>query len=245
MSTAPESRLLEEVLGWIDSGELRVPRAARPFVWSAEQRCALFDSVENHYPIGNILIWETDEEMPSLPEFAGVRLPDSAPTGGVAYLLDGHQRLATLYDGLRRRKRGEEEASSNARQRMYRDLRADETGPDRYHYREPDALPPCFLPMGSVLRTLDFLAFARRLTEHADLPVDELVEEAEEVAQRFKTYRLPLVRLRGGSPLQAFDVFHRINSAGSTLSPSELRDGRSTLSDPENPSQDRSGHEAQ
>lgn len=245
MSTAPESRLLEEVLGWIDSGELRVPRVARPFVWSAEQRCALFDSVENHYPIGNILVWETDEEMPSLPEFAGVRLPDPPPTGGATYLLDGHQRLATLYDGLRRRKRGEADAPSDARRRMYRDLRADETGSGRYHYREPDPVPPHFLPMGSVLRTLDFLAFARGLAEHADLPVDELVEEAEEVAQRFKTYRLPLIRLRGGDPSQALLVFQRINSAGISLSSDELRDGRSTLSDPENPSQDRSGHEAQ
>lgn len=240
MSTAPESRLLEEVLGWIDSGELRVPRAARPFVWSAEQRCALFDSVENHYPIGNILVWETDEEMSSLPEFAGVRLPDPPQAGSVIYLLDGHQRLATLYDGLRRRKRGETDAPSDERQRMYRELRVDETGSDRYHYRELDQVPPHFLSMDSVLRTLDFLAFARGLTEHADLPVDELVEEAEEVAQRFKTYRLPLVRLRGGDPSQAFDVFYRINSAGSALSPSELRDGRRALSDSGDSSRDRS-----
>ncbi|WP_017601607.1 DUF262 domain-containing protein [Nocardiopsis lucentensis] len=225
LGAATEGRTLEEILGWIDRGELRLPEFSRPFVWGPEQRLDLFESVERNFPIGSVIILETTDDLPSLPDFAGVRLPDTTEVEGVFYLLDGHQRLATLYGGLRRRANDHETVGQDAPWRVYRELGASGQSGNLYRRWESEApVPTHFLPMSAVLRTMDFLAFARELDSHRqDLPVDELISEAEEIAQRFKSYRLPVVRLRGGSLGQAMRVFQRLNSSGRSLTKDEIR----------------------
>jgi hypothetical protein len=227
LGTATEARSLEEVLGWIDRGELRVPTFGRPFVWGPDQRLSLFDSVERGLPIGNVLVLDTREDLRGSAEFAGAPLPGVPKNGTVSYLLDGHQRLATLYGGMRQRSRERSEDPGDAPWRVYRELGLPNGKDDQCRYRLlgfGESVPSHFLPMSSVFRTLDFLAFVRGLDTHRDrLPVDDLVEEAEEVAQRFKSYKLPVVRLRGGDLRTAMDVFRRINQGGQPLTEAEIR----------------------
>ncbi|WP_396690726.1 hypothetical protein, partial [Microbispora sp. SCL1-1] len=45
--------------------------------------------------------------------------------------------------------------------------------------------------------------------------------EAYDVSHRIKDYRIPVVRVIGGSPSQATTVFSRLNSAGLSLTVDE------------------------
>ena len=71
---------------------------------------------------------------------------------------------------------------------------------------------------------MDFLAYARRLAEAPSLPsqVENLVEEAESVAQRVKSYKLAVIRLVGGTLEQAVEVFSRLNSHGQAMTPDQM-----------------------
>jgi hypothetical protein len=74
-------------------GELRLPEIQRHYVWRAPRVRDLLDSLYRGYPSGSILMWETDEPIPtrdsaidqSQGAFAGRKL-----------LLDGQQRLTSL-----------------------------------------------------------------------------------------------------------------------------------------------------
>ncbi len=55
---------VEELVGMIERGELRLPEMQRRYVWRATRVRDLFDSLYRGYPSGAILLWETDEQVP-------------------------------------------------------------------------------------------------------------------------------------------------------------------------------------
>lgn len=75
------------------SGELRLPEIQRHYVWRATRVRDLMDSLYRGYPSGSILMWETDEAVPTR-EFAIAQ--DSSAFAGRKLLLDGQQRLTSL-----------------------------------------------------------------------------------------------------------------------------------------------------
>jgi uncharacterized protein DUF262 len=237
----PEIRLLEWVLQQVAEGKLRVPIFQRPFVWRPDQMRNLFDSIERGYPIGSLLIWETETKVPSLDRIADLDIPAPPRSGTVSYLLDGHQRVSTLLGCLWRRL-GEQNAldSSEWKWRLYRVLGQNSSERERYfHWKRPGdstSPPPEYLPMRAVLRTMDFLAYSRQLLESRP-DAAKLVEEAEDLAQRVKSYQVAQVRLEGGDLSHAVEAFSRLNTTGQMMTPDQMvsaltyRQGGDTLAE--------------
>ncbi|RCG31381.1 DUF262 domain-containing protein [Sphaerisporangium album] len=222
----PEIMLMEQVLAPLADGELRIPKFQRPFVWRPEQILDLFDSIERGYPIGSLLFWETSEPLASLDRIGDLPVPPPREGRSVAYVLDGHQRLSALFATLRRPADARRStAQSDWMWWPYRILGEAGDGVNRYrHWKRPEAPPANYLPLRSVLRTIDFLAYARELAKRAgdDMDVDQLTGEAELVAQRIKSYKLAVVRLVGGSLEDAVEVFSRVNSTGQPMRPAQM-----------------------
>lgn len=84
---------VEELVGMIERGELRLPEMQRRYVWRSTRVRDLLDSLYRGYPSGAILLWETDEAVP-LQEF-GVSQQRN-PFQSTRLLLDGQQRLTSL-----------------------------------------------------------------------------------------------------------------------------------------------------
>ncbi len=74
-------------------GELRLPEIQRHYVWQGTRVRDLLDSLYRGYPSGSILMWETDEPVPTR-EFAIAQ--ESNAFAGRKLLLDGQQRLTSL-----------------------------------------------------------------------------------------------------------------------------------------------------
>jgi len=216
--------LMDSLLDEVAEGRLRIPAFQRPFVWRPDQMLDLFDSIEQGFPIGSLLLWQTTTPIPTLSIIGDVELPESSDGRPVSYLLDGHQRVSTLFGTLRRQRdapRGK--ATKDWRWWIYRDLRKD--SPDRYrHHRGLDEPPSHFLPLRAVSRTMDFLEFSR----HAELQrsdrgrLSELITEAENVAHRIKSYQIPLIRIVGGDLDRAVEVYTRLNRKGMRMEPDQL-----------------------
>ncbi len=89
---------VEELVGMIERGELRLPEMQRRYVWRSTRVRDLLDSLYRGYPSGAILLWETDEEVP-LQDMA---VPQQAnPYHSTRLLLDGQQRLTSLSAAIR------------------------------------------------------------------------------------------------------------------------------------------------
>ncbi len=88
-------RLLEEVR----DGAIRIPRFQRPPVWDQCQRIALLESIRQGIPIGSFLIWRTRKYANKLEVYPlGPGASDHSVSGDAQqYVLDGHQRLSTLF----------------------------------------------------------------------------------------------------------------------------------------------------
>ncbi|MGE0113925.1 MAG: DUF262 domain-containing protein [Steroidobacteraceae bacterium] len=84
---------VEELVGMIERGELRLPEMQRRYVWRSPRVRDLMDSLYRGYPSGAILLWETDEAVP-LQEFAVTQQQN--PYKSTRLLLDGQQRLTSL-----------------------------------------------------------------------------------------------------------------------------------------------------
>ena len=74
-------------------GELRLPEIQRHYVWQGTRVRDLLDSLYRGYPSGSILVWETDEPIPTR-DFAIAQ--DTTAFAGRKLLLDGQQRLTSL-----------------------------------------------------------------------------------------------------------------------------------------------------
>jgi hypothetical protein len=84
---------VEELVGMIERGELRLPEMQRRYVWRSTRVRDLLDSLYRGYPSGAILLWETDEAVP-LQKFAVSQQQN--PYQSTRLLLDGQQRLTSL-----------------------------------------------------------------------------------------------------------------------------------------------------
>jgi len=104
MSYKPRSlfRLIDEI-----NHGLFLPHIQRPFVWEEEQMLRLFDSLMRNYPIQTLLFWRTKDEIKARKfmeqvawdaDLSDFYEPNMSKAGiEKAFVLDGQQRLQTLY----------------------------------------------------------------------------------------------------------------------------------------------------
>lgn len=81
---------VDNILGFINSGEISIPEIQRPFVWNPSKVRDLIDSLYSGYPTGYLIIWQNPT----------VRLKDGKEAGGTKILIDGQQRVTALMTAL-------------------------------------------------------------------------------------------------------------------------------------------------
>ncbi len=97
----PGSRPLAQILSDIERGSLKVPQFQREFVWSRDKSAKLMDSLLKGFPIGTFILWNTREQLRSVRNLGSVELPPTPKGDSVQYVLDGQQRLTSLFATLK------------------------------------------------------------------------------------------------------------------------------------------------
>lgn len=81
----------------IDEGRIKIPKFQRSFVWEKEQTAKLIDSLIKGFPIGTFILWQTNEELRHFKNIGNITLPNAPKGEPVKYVLDGQQRITSLY----------------------------------------------------------------------------------------------------------------------------------------------------
>jgi hypothetical protein len=200
----------------VRSGEILVARFQRRFVWRDEQRIDLLDSIYKGMPIGSLLTWRTKEhELSTCDSIGPFEVKTNREPAINQYLLDGYQRLTTLYSTLgagHGAQISKKEQEGDIRWPIYFDLRSEtfELKP-----RNKEA-PYCWLDLSIIFETSEFLDFQRDLRRNTDN--EELSHKAEEVVELFKDYQIPMVPMATEDLEQVTTSFKRINTKGTTMS---------------------------
>ncbi len=82
---------ISTILDHIDNGHIALPEFQRGYVWNRDQVRGLFDSLYRRHPVGGLLVWATESRT------ATHRGDGPLAAGVVKLLLDGQQRMTTIY----------------------------------------------------------------------------------------------------------------------------------------------------
>jgi hypothetical protein len=86
---------ISTILDHIDSGHMALPEFQRGYVWNRDQVRGLFESLYKRHPVGGLLVWVTESKG------ATKRGDGPLAAGVVKLLLDGQQRITSLYGVVR------------------------------------------------------------------------------------------------------------------------------------------------
>jgi len=235
----PSVQFLQKLLEDIKTGYITLPRFQRPLVWDKARRLELFDSVRRGIPIGSLLIWETralaDSDTQIIPKtnLGPFLLPEASQGSPRRYLLDGEQRLMTLYFALHRPELGDApdvEEGAPAYE-VFFDLEKQEfvtkgdlgEAPGHQHF----PLREIFVHRG-VLRFQRALesALSQQLgprpspeqRQTLDRKMAVFVESSDMIAEAIRQYKIPVTLIATDSLEIATETFKRINSQGVPMS---------------------------
>jgi hypothetical protein len=201
----PEVMRLEELALLVKSGDIKLPRFQRPFVWKEADMLKLLDSLYKGYPIGSILIWNSSQKLKSERSISGLEVDTEDNTYyPTNYLLDGQQRLTTLcgalfWNGL----------DENSKWNIHFDLERQEF----VHPRRRDLTT--LFPLNRIINTRDFISQCMKF-EHHDKR-DEFFRIAERLLKSIKDYKIAVVKIGDMTIDEVAPIFERINSTGRKL----------------------------
>lgn len=208
---------LPKLLADVRSGHIQVPRFQRPFVWGDERRVELLRSLRAGIPIGSLLVWRTGQNrLPSFDAIAGVKIPRPTKGQTISYLLDGHQRLTTLFaafmgPSVSSKKEKPTPQEDDTPEPIFFDLEQND-----FVVGNPTAAWYC-LPLHLFLDAVAIRQHFRIKEREGVVPateVDRLQEIAEGVLYAMQWCRIPVIPLSTDDVELATRTFHRVNSQG-------------------------------
>lgn len=206
---------LSTLLDQVDSGTMLLPEFQRGYVWNRDQVRGLMRSLYRGYPVGALLIWETE------PSVAAVRGTGQVTSGVKQLLLDGQQRVTTLYGVMRGRPPEFFEGDANAFRGLMFNIET-----ETFEFYAPTKMK------GDPL----WVDVTELFTRGVDPYIGPLSQDPAH-AGRFTTYVTRLLRLQNirdrefhaekitGADMtmdHVVDIFNKVNSGGTKLSKGDL-----------------------
>ena len=206
---------IADILNNIDSEALALPVFQRGYVWKRRQVKDMMNSLYHGYPIGSLLTWTTRVER------AAVRGNDQARTSGaIDLLLDGQQRVTSLYGLVRGRPPEFFDGDASAFTDLYFNLDDED-----FEFFAPGRMRNNPLWVGVTELFAEGNSWITQLVAnpaYADRQGDYL-QRGLKVGQ-IKNTDLPVQQMTGEDKTTdvVVDIFNRINSGGTKLSKGDL-----------------------
>jgi uncharacterized protein with ParB-like and HNH nuclease domain len=212
----PEKSRLINLLDDIKSGRIKIPVFQRDYVWKKPQRLELFDSLNSGFPIGSLLFWKPQDLTFEFNKSIGPFQIDYL-NANFSYVLDGFQRISTLFGALINPNTYKDNIDNNilSDYLLHYDLKEEEfvqiRGKEEIYH----------IALYKLIDTFEFLSFSENLRNKIlDEDLSSLyINRAKKLANQLLDYEIPFVEIIGGDIEDAVEIFHRINSKGSDISP--------------------------
>jgi hypothetical protein len=212
INTPPDavSVRLRRLVERLEAGEIKIPKFQRKFIWGKTSVLELLESLLSGYPIGSLLFWRTESNRFNVErDIEGFTLPPTPEKFPTDYVLDGQQRLTTVFGALRYDKPDEAHILN-----VVYDLRKKEL-----HHRQAND-PAWYLPLNIIFSNAKFNKFQHSIEGLPDH--EELDAEALRVSEAFQEYSVPVVTVLNRTLEEVCPIFERINSTGRKLTVYDL-----------------------
>ena len=211
----PIGRNYSDIIRNVKDGIYQIPKFQRDFVWSKEQTAKLIDSLLKGFPIGSIILWKTNERLKSLKKIGGTILKEPKEGEYIYYILDGQQRMTSLYLALEGIK-----VNSNDYKKIYIDLDINIESDDEICTTEKTKKNISFydLMKASIIDLVD--SFDR-----------ETIGKIETLRQHIQNYEFSTIEIENQPMNKIADIFTRINTGGKVLTLFEIMNAKVYLED--------------
>lgn len=204
---------LRSIIAELATGRIQIPEFQRDFEWNDERRLNLLDSIARGIPIGSLLVWHTHEhELTCFETLGGFALKKPSTINPYRYLLDGHQRLSTLFSALNHE--GKRSEDDERRFAIYFDAQAQAGDRPFMLHRRAGAPPKHWISLSALMHT-------RKRWEHTnELRQQDCHAEAdriEEIANIISDYQIPIIPLLSEDLDLVTDSFVRVNQSGKPM----------------------------
>ncbi|WP_324757012.1 GmrSD restriction endonuclease domain-containing protein [Haloarcula sp. GH36] len=216
----PDDEPIGSYIEGLKQQQYQIPTFQREVVWERDNIKKLWDSIYRFYPIGSILIWNSDTELEKHREIGGHEINDPDKDSNFNYILDGQQRttalLTSLY-GVKGEWKGDFDPT------LYIDLKvqeADDVDDANYKRRflfedEVDEDSKHVFKIIDIYK--DPWVIDDRLADQGlenDHPIRARLRSFSKVLQQ---YRIPFIKLRDIEINEVTEIFERVNQEGEPL----------------------------
>lgn len=211
---------IDTILDQIDLGAMALPEFQRGYVWNRDQVRGLMYSLYRKHPVGGLLVWVTKTGS------ASYRGDGALNPGTVELLLDGQQRITSLYGIIRGRAPEFFDGNPQAFTGLYFNLDEDDADKQPFEFYAPLKMKgnPFWIDVTELMQkgvgefvsrlatdpavTLKLTTYINRLTAVTNIRDIDL--HIERVTGEDKTVDVVV------------DIFNRVNSGGTKLSKGDL-----------------------
>lgn len=206
---------IRTILDQIDLGAMALPEFQRGYVWNRNQVRELMGSLYNRYPVGGLLVWVTKTDS------ADSRGAQQLAAGNVKLILDGQQRVTSLYGIIR----GQQPPFFQGDQRAFTDLffNMDE---ESFEFYGPVKMRdnPYWIDVTDLMKN-GLGPFITRITQHPDLNgrAGDLIGRLNQI-YGIRDIKLHIEEVTGADKTVdiVVDIFNKVNSGGTKLSKGDL-----------------------
>ncbi|WP_199197228.1 DUF262 domain-containing protein [Chroococcidiopsis sp. CCALA 051] len=208
----PQTKTFSSLVGAIEQGQIKIPQFQRDFVWTMQKSAGLIDSVIKGYPIGTFIFWRTKERLRSVKNIGKQVLPEPEQGEFVDYVLDGQQRLTSLFASLRGVTLVREDGRKNDFSKIFIDLEAEES----------DRIVTTDIEGKDEKSSISILALLKGdFTVLASYP-QKYHEKLKTYKNRIESYQYSIIQVKDAPIEIATEIFTRINVGGKPLSLFEI-----------------------
>ena len=207
----PQSEKYNDLITYIRKGYIKIPKFQRDFVWGIEDTAKLLDSIIKGYPIGTFIFWKTRERLRTIKNIGGAMLPPTPEGDSVQYVLDGQQRLASLFAVLEGLQLQKENKIINYKE-IYVDLDKDIDSDNEIVTPEKPENSKCITVYDLLSNKISYLV--------KNYP--DYIDKIQNYRDRFTTYDFSTIVISDYPIDTAVEVFTRINTTGTELTLFEI-----------------------
>lgn len=210
----PAAIKIDRLVDRIRDGDIKIPAFQRGFVWNQEQITELLDSIYCNYPIGSILLWSSHDRLKASRNIGGLKLPDREPDYPVNYVLDGQQRLSTIYAVFCAHRDFEPGVSGYSA-----DPKVFEVA---FRFDDEAFIPLTAVEPGRPAIDLSCLFDTEAFFKALENLSPDIQKAARLLHSRVNNYEVPVVTISKRSKDDVGVIFERINSTATTLTTLDL-----------------------
>lgn len=206
----PIGRQYNDIINNVNNGMYQIPKFQRDFVWSKEQTAKLIDSLLKGFPIGSFILWKTNQRLKSLKKIGGVVFNEAKEGEYIYYILDGQQRMTSLYLAL-----SGIQVDKNNYKEIYIDLEKDVEADDG---------------ICSLIQSDKYITFYDLINANIIDLIDNFdrgtISKIDKLRQQVQNYEFSTIEIENQPIDKIADIFTRINTGGKILTLFEIMNAK-------------------